>query len=72
MRLIALLILLTPLWAAAQAPAPAAAPAPTPAPTPIERLQAVLASPYEDHPGHEDLAALPPDWAASIEISCSS
>jgi uncharacterized protein YdiU (UPF0061 family) len=32
----------------------------------------VLATPYADHPGCEDLAALPPDWAQHIEISCSS
>ncbi len=39
---------------------------------PFARLQKVLASPYEDHPGFEDLAALPPAWAQNIEISCSS
>ena len=39
---------------------------------PFARLQKVLASPYEDHPGFEDLAALQPAWAQNIEISCSS
>jgi uncharacterized protein YdiU (UPF0061 family) len=39
---------------------------------PTRRLLTVLQAPYEDHPEHEELAALPPDWAASIEISCSS
>jgi len=40
--------------------------------TGVARLQAVLESPFEEHPGHEDLAGFPPDWASSIEISCSS
>ena len=40
--------------------------------TPFQRLQTVLAAPYAEHPGCEDLAALPPDWAQHIEISCSS
>jgi serine/tyrosine/threonine adenylyltransferase len=35
-------------------------------------LLTVLQSPFEEHAGHEDLAAFPPDWAAGIEISCSS
>lgn len=39
---------------------------------PLRRLLEVLRSPFEDHPEHQALAALPPDWAASIEISCSS
>ncbi|ULR90757.1 protein adenylyltransferase SelO [Comamonas sp. B21-038] len=39
---------------------------------PFARLQTVLATPYAEHPGCEDLAALPPDWAQHIEISCSS
>lgn len=42
MRLTALLILLAPLWAAAQTPTP------TPAPTPVERLQALIAQRPED------------------------
>lgn len=39
---------------------------------PIRRLLTVLRTPFDDHPDHEALAGLPPDWAASIEISCSS
>ena len=39
---------------------------------PFNRLQAVLAAPFDEHPGCDDLAALPPDWAQHIEISCSS
>jgi uncharacterized protein YdiU (UPF0061 family) len=38
----------------------------------VARLQALLESPFEEHPGHEDMAGFPPDWASSIEISCSS
>jgi uncharacterized protein YdiU (UPF0061 family) len=38
----------------------------------VARLLARLESPFEEHPGHDDLADFPPDWAASIEISCSS
>ena len=38
----------------------------------VERLLTVLQTPFEEHPAHEDLAGFPPDWAASIEISCSS
>ena len=39
---------------------------------PFARLQTVLATPYAEHAGCEDLAALPPEWAQHIEISCSS
>lgn len=38
----------------------------------VARLQALLEAPFEEHPGHEDMAGFPPDWASSIEISCSS
>jgi uncharacterized protein YdiU (UPF0061 family) len=38
----------------------------------LARLQAALEQPFDDRPGEEDLADFPPDWAASIEISCSS
>ena len=38
----------------------------------LERLQTVLAAPFDEHPGHDDLADFPPDWAGRIEISCSS
>ena len=39
---------------------------------PFARLQSALAAPYQEQAGCEDLAALPPDWAQHIEISCSS
>lgn len=39
---------------------------------PLERLHNALNRPYDELPGHEDLADFPPDWAAHIEISCSS
>ena len=38
----------------------------------IERLYALLAKPYEEHPGFEAYAQQPPDWAKQIEVSCSS
>jgi uncharacterized protein YdiU (UPF0061 family) len=38
----------------------------------VEQLLEVLQSPFDEHPAHEALAGLPPAWAASIEISCSS
>ncbi len=38
----------------------------------IHTLLALLEAPFEEHPGHESFADFPPDWAASIEISCSS
>lgn len=40
--------------------------------SPLERLHNALTRPYAELPGHEDLADFPPDWAAHIEISCSS
>lgn len=40
--------------------------------SPVETLQRLLAHPFDEHPGYEQYAALPPDWAASIEVSCSS
>ena len=39
---------------------------------PLRDLQAVLQSPYEEHPAFEDWAKPPPDWARHIAISCSS
>ncbi|CAM3682098.1 protein adenylyltransferase SelO [Paracidovorax anthurii] len=39
---------------------------------PLQALQAVLARPFDEHPGREEWAGFPPDWASSIEISCSS
>ncbi|WP_442764226.1 protein adenylyltransferase SelO family protein, partial [Malikia spinosa] len=38
----------------------------------LQRLQAALARPYDEHPDSADLADFPPDWAATISISCSS
>ena len=35
-------------------------------------LLALLESPFEEHPGFDEYASFPPDWASSIEISCSS
>jgi uncharacterized protein YdiU (UPF0061 family) len=38
----------------------------------VDTLLGVLESPFGEHPEHERLAGFPPDWAAGIEISCSS
>jgi uncharacterized protein YdiU (UPF0061 family) len=38
----------------------------------VARLQALLERPFDEHPGFEAQADFPPDWAAGIEISCSS
>lgn len=38
----------------------------------IETLHMLLKSPFDEHPGFEAYANLPPDWAAQLEISCSS
>jgi len=38
----------------------------------VQRLLQALLAPFDDRPGEDDLAALPPDWASQIEISCSS
>jgi serine/tyrosine/threonine adenylyltransferase len=38
----------------------------------LQRLQAALEQPFDALPGCDDLADFPPDWAAQIEISCSS
>ena len=38
----------------------------------VETLLKLLQAPCEEHPEHERFAGLPPDWAADIEISCSS
>jgi len=35
-------------------------------------LLALAHAPFDEHPGHEDKAGFPPDWASRIEISCSS
>jgi uncharacterized protein YdiU (UPF0061 family) len=41
----------------------------------VEKLLHVLQTPFDEHEdivGHASLADFPPDWAAGIEISCSS
>ena len=38
----------------------------------IDTLLAVLQSPFDPHDEHRNLADFPPDWAASIAVSCSS
>lgn len=38
----------------------------------VETLLKLLQAPYDEHVGFERFADLPPDWAADIEISCSS
>ena len=38
----------------------------------IDRLYNLLQSPFDEHPGFEAYADLPPDWADQLEISCSS
>lgn len=38
----------------------------------IERLQRLLTRPYDEQPECEAYAAEPPDWARTIEVSCSS
>jgi uncharacterized protein YdiU (UPF0061 family) len=38
----------------------------------VERLLTVLEHPFDEQPEHEAYAALPPDWAAGLEVSCSS
>jgi serine/tyrosine/threonine adenylyltransferase len=38
----------------------------------VADLLRIVQSPYDEHPGHEDKAGFPPDWATQIEISCSS
>ena len=38
----------------------------------IERLLTVLMTPFDEHPGSEPYAGLPPDWGAHVAVSCSS
>ncbi|MDD0837560.1 YdiU family protein [Curvibacter sp. HBC61] len=38
----------------------------------VQTLLKLLERPFEEHPGFEAYADFPPDWASSIEISCSS
>lgn len=38
----------------------------------LQSLHAVLAHPFDEHPGHDAWAGFPPDWASSLSLSCSS
>jgi serine/tyrosine/threonine adenylyltransferase len=38
----------------------------------VERLAAVLRRPFDEQPEFEAYAALPPDWACALSVSCSS
>ncbi|WP_083598805.1 protein adenylyltransferase SelO [Massilia sp. CF038] len=38
----------------------------------VEKLLSVLARPFDEQPENEAYAALPPDWASHLEVSCSS
>jgi uncharacterized protein YdiU (UPF0061 family) len=38
----------------------------------VATLLKLLETPFEEHAGHESHAGFPPDWASTIEISCSS
>lgn len=38
----------------------------------VQKLLAVLEHPYDEQPENEQYAALPPDWASELEVSCSS
>ena len=38
----------------------------------VQRLHQILTRPFDEQPEHAAYAALPPEWATSLEISCSS
>ncbi|MDB5918475.1 MAG: hypothetical protein JWR40_2709 [Massilia sp.] len=38
----------------------------------ISKLLAILERPFDEQPENEAYAALPPDWASHLEVSCSS
>ncbi|MET3107450.1 uncharacterized protein YdiU (UPF0061 family) [Oxalobacteraceae bacterium GrIS 2.11] len=38
----------------------------------IEKLQQILSHPYDEQTEHDSYAALPPDWASELSVSCSS
>src|SRR5476649_1239875 len=40
--------------------------------TEVARLLAILEKPFDEQPEHQHYAALPPDWASHLEVSCSS
>lgn len=38
----------------------------------VSKLLDILQFPFDEQPEHDSYAALPPDWAGSLEVSCSS
>jgi serine/tyrosine/threonine adenylyltransferase len=38
----------------------------------VAKLLGVLENPYDEQHDNEAYAALPPDWASHLEVSCSS
>jgi uncharacterized protein YdiU (UPF0061 family) len=38
----------------------------------VNLLLEILQSPFEEHPHANHYAGLPPDWAETISVSCSS
>jgi uncharacterized protein YdiU (UPF0061 family) len=40
--------------------------------TEVHKLLAVLERPFDEQPENDSYAALPPDWASHLEVSCSS
>ena len=38
----------------------------------VQKLLNILQRPFDEQPEHEHYAALPPDWASGLEVSCSS
>jgi uncharacterized protein YdiU (UPF0061 family) len=38
----------------------------------VQKLLNILRRPFDEQPENESYAALPPDWASGIEVSCSS
>ena len=38
----------------------------------VDRLCRLLERPFDEQPEHERYADLPPTWAKSLEVSCSS
>ncbi|MBI5722004.1 MAG: YdiU family protein [Burkholderiales bacterium] len=38
----------------------------------VQRLHTLLEHPFDEQPGNEADAGFPPDWAAQLEVSCSS
>jgi len=38
----------------------------------VQKLLTILQHPFDEQPEHDAYAALPPTWASSLEVSCSS